>query len=439
MRLFYKFFFVVLSVSFLHLSLQAQDSLMTAEQAVKTAIENNYGVIISKNEVEIGSINNSWANTGVIPAVSATASKQVGVNNLHQRLSNGTTITKNGNKTQNLNAGIAVNWQIFDGMKMFATKKKLEELERSGEYTFRKNLNETVYNVISSYYNIVTLTEQKKATLEQISLYTDRYHLAQRRLEIGTGAKYEVLQAEVDLNEQRSNLLALQNSIAVAKSSLQSLLGKKPDTSFSIADTITVMPLPAYVDIQNKINQQNPDVLLANSQLYILNQEKKEINAERLPGVELNGYYNFARNSNGAGFNLLNQTYGPSGSVGISIPIFRGVVVKKQLQISDIRIKDQQITIAQTKNNLETQLKNAYINYNNALKAIELERNNLVLAKENILIATERYKRLNITSVELRQIQISYNDARNRLYNDLYQAKIAEATVGLLSGDIANL
>jgi outer membrane protein TolC len=439
MRLFYKFFFVLLFASFLHLSLQAQDTLMTAQEAVKTAIENNYGVIISKNEIEIGSINNSWANTGIIPVVSATASKQVGVNNLHQRLSNGTTTTKKGNRTQNLNAGIAVNWQIFDGLKMFATKKKLEELERSGEYTFRKNLNETVYNVISSYYNIVTLNEQKKATLEQINLYSDRYNLAQRRLEIGTGAKYEVLQAEVDLNEQRSNLLALQNSIAIAKSSLQSLLGKNPDTSFSIVDTITVMPLPSYVDIQNKINQQNPDVLLANSQLYILNQEKKEINAERLPSVELNAYYNFARNSNGAGFNLLNQTYGPSGSVGISIPIFHGVVVKKQLQISDIQIKDQQITIAQTKNNLETQLKNAYINYNNALKAIELERNNLVLAKENILIATERYKRLNITSVELRQIQISYNDARNRLYNDLYQAKIAEATVGLLSGDIANL
>ena len=412
---------------------------MTAEEAVKTAIENNYGVIISKNEIEIGSINNSWANTSAIPIVSATASKQVGVNNLQQHLSNGTITTKNGNKTQNLNAGVAVNWRIFDGLKMFATKKRLEELERSGEYSFRKNLNEIVFNVISSYYNIVTLNEQKKATLEQISLYNDRYNLAQRRLEIGTGAKYEVLQAEVDLNEQRSNLLSLQNSIAIAKSSLQSLLGKNPDTSFSIVDTITVMPLPLYVDVQNKINQQNPDVLLANSQLYILNQEKKEINAARLPSVELNGYYNFARNSNGAGFNLLNQTYGPSGSVGISIPIFSGIVVKKQLQISDIQIRDQQITIEQTRNNLETQLKNAYINYNNALKAIELERNNLVLARENIMIATERYKRLNITSVELRQIQISYNDARNRLYNDLYQAKIAEATVGLLSGDIANL
>ncbi|HEU5053286.1 MAG TPA: TolC family protein [Hanamia sp.] len=430
---------IILTFFFFKLPARSQDSLMTAQEAIQTAIENNYGVLISKNEIEIGSINNSWANTGVIPIVSATATKQVGVNNLQQKLNNGTVITKNGNSSQNLNAGIAVNWKIFDGLKMFATKKRLEELERIGEYAFRKNLNETVYNVISSYYNIVTLNEQRKATLEQISLYNDRYALAERRFEIGTGAKYEVLQAQVDLNEQRSNLLALDNSIATAKASLLNLLGKQPDTSFNVIDTILIADLPPYADVQNKIAKQNPDLLLANSQLYILKQQKKEINADRLPSVNLNGYYNFSRNSSSAGFNLFNQTYGPSGSIGISVPLFAGIVVKKQLQISDIQLKDQQITIDQTRNNIQTELTNAYLNYNNALKAIELEKNNLVLAKENIIIATERYKRLNITSVELRQIQISYNDARNRLYNALYQAKIAEATVALLSGDIANL
>jgi outer membrane protein TolC len=436
----YKFLFLFFGFSLLlHFSLRAQDSLLTAQDAVKIAIENNYGIIISKNEIEIGAINNNWANAGAIPLISATASKTVGVNNLEQKLSNGTVTHKNGNTTQNLNAGVAVNWRVFDGLKMFATKKRLEELERSGEYSFKKNLNETVYNVISSYYNIVTLEEQKKATLEQIVLYTDRYNLAQRRFEIGTGAKYEVLEAQVDLNEQRSNLLSLQNSIAIAKSSLSNLLGKNPDTSFTVIDTITVVPLPAYADVQTKIAKQNPDVQLANSQLFVLTQEKKEINSARLPTVDLNGFYNFARNSNGAGFTLFNQTYGPSGSIGISVPLFNGILVKKQLQISDIQIKNQKITIDQTKNNIETALKNAYMNYNNALKSIELEKNNLVLATENINIATERYKKLNITSVELRQIQISYNDAKNRLYNALYQAKIAEATVALLDGDIANL
>lgn len=440
MKRFYKQSFLFLGFIFLLQGFAfAQDSILTVQEAVKAAVENNFGVIISKNEIEIGSINNNWANAGAIPLISATATKTAGVNNLEQKLSNGTVTKKNGNTTQNLNAGIAVNWRVFDGLKMFATKKKLEELERAGEYSFRKNLNETVYNVITSYYQIVTLTEQKKATLEQINLYSDRLNLAQRRFEIGTGAKYEVLEAQVDLDEQRSNLLTLQNSIAVAKSSLYNLMAKRPDTAFEVIDTIKIMPLPAYADVQNKLEKQNPDVLLANSQLIVLMQEKKEVNAARLPSVDLNGFYNFSRNRNGAGFTLLNQTYGPSGSIGISVPIFNGILVRKQLAISDIQIRNQNISIRETKNNIETALTNAYINYNSALKAIELEKNNLVLATENIMIATERYKKLNITSVELRQIQISYYDAKNRLYNALYQAKVAEQTVSLLSGDIGDL
>jgi outer membrane protein TolC len=417
----------------------AQDSLLTPQDAVRLAVENNYDIIISKNNIEIGSINNNWANAGAIPRVSATANKVVGVNNLQQKLSNGTVTKKNGNTTQNFNAGIAVDWQIFDGFKMFATKKRLEELERNGEYVFRKNLNETVYNVISSYYNIVTLSEQLQATKEQIILYQDRYNLAQRRFEIGTGAKYEVLEAQVDLNEQQSALLSLQNSIALAKSSLNNLMGIQPDTMYKVIDTIKIEPLPGFSDVQQKIDNQNPDILLANSELAILAQTRKEVNAARLPSVSLGGFYNFARNSNGAGFTLFNQTYGPSGSVGVSIPLFNGILVKKQLAVTDIQIKNQNVAIEQTRNNVQTMLNNDYINYNNSLKAVELEKNNLKLASENIYIATERYRKLNITSVELRQIQISYNAVKNRLYNALYQAKIAEAQVALLSGDIANL
>ena len=434
-----KFFLFLFSCFIFTLPSYAQDSLLLVQDAVKFAIKNNFGIIISKNEIEIGSINNNWANAGAVPVISATANKAVGVNNLQQKLSNGTVTEKNGSSTQNFNAGIAVNWRVFDGFKMFATKEKLEELERNGEYAFRKTLNETVYNVVISYYNIVTLKEQLKATQEQIALYDDRFFLARRRFEIGTGAKYEVLEAQVDLNEQRSNLLSLQNSIAIAKSSLNNLIGKKPDTSYSVIDTIIVQPLPLYEDAQNKIASQNPDILLASSNLAILIQTRKEINADRLPVISLNGFYNFVRNRNGAGFTLLNQTYGPSGSIGISVPLFNGGLVKKQVQITDIQIKNQNISISQTKNDLETTLNNSYINYSNALKAIDLEKNNLILATENIMIARERYRMLNITSVELRQIQISYNAVKNRLYNALYQAKVAEAGIALLMGDIANL
>ncbi len=417
----------------------AQDTLLTAEDAVKYAIEHNYGITISKNNIEIGKINNNWANAGAIPVIGATANKAIGLNNLQQKLSNGTVTNRNGTSTKNFNAGVAVNWRVFDGFRMFATKRRLEELERNGEYAFRKNLNETVYNVISSYYNVVTIKEQVKSTREQIGLYRDRNDLAQRRFEIGTGAKYEVLEAQVDLNEQNSILLSLQNSLAIAKTSLNNIIGKIPDTTYSVVDTITVKELPAIEEAQNKIEKQNPDILLANSDLTVLFESKNELKAQMFPVVTLNGFYNFARNSNGAGFTLFNQTYGPSGSVGVTIPLFNGGLARKQLAIADIQIKNQNISIEETRNNIQTALTNAYINYNNSLKIVELEKSNLELATENIFIATERFKKLNITSVELRQIQISYNDAKTRLYNALYQAKLAETQVALLTGDIGNL
>ena len=413
--------------------------VLTVQQAIKNTLENNYGIIISKNEIEIGSINNNWANAGAIPVISATANKVIGVNNLNQKLSNGTTTQKNGSTTQNLNAGIAINWRVFDGFKMFATKEKLAEIEKSGEFLFRKNVNETLYDVVTSYYDIVRLSEQAQASEEQITLYNDRYTLAQRKYEIGTGAKYEVLEAQVDLNGQRSNLLSLQNAIELAKSSLKNLMGQKSDTLYDVIDTITVAQLPSLSEVNSKIQSQNPDLLLANNQLAILMQTKKEVNAERLPVVTLNGFYNFAKSSNSAGFTLFNQTYGPSGSIGVSIPLFNGGLVKKQLQVTDIQIKNQNIAIDQTRNNVETAVNNAFINYNNSLKAIDLEKSNLIFATENIKIAMERYRVLNITSVELRQIQISYNEIKNRLYNALYQAKVAEAGIALMTGEIENL
>ncbi len=429
----------ILQFSVFNCHLFAQDTLLTADDAIKYAIEHNYGITISKNNIEIEKINNNWANAGAIPIISATANKAIGVNNLQQKLSNGTVTNRNGTSTKNFNAGVAVNWRVFDGFKMFATKRRLEELERNGEYAFRKNLNETVYNVISSYYNVVSLKEQVKSTIEQITLYRDRYDLAQRRFEIGTGAKYEVLESQVDLNEQNSILLSLQNSLAIAKTNLNNIIGKIPDTSYRVVDTIVVKELPSIEEAQNKIEKQNPDILLANSDLTILFESKKELKAQMFPVVTLNGFYNFARNSSSAGFNLFNQTYGPSGSVGVAIPLFNGGLARKQLTIADIQIKNQNITLEETRNNIQTALTNAYINYNNSLKIVALENSNLQLATENIFIATERFKKLNITSVELRQIQISYNDAKTRLYNALYQAKLAEAQVALLTGDIADL
>lgn len=416
----------------------AQDSL-TIQQAIQYAVIHNYGVTIAKNSIEIGRLNNTWENAGAYPTISATTSKAIGINNIQQKLNSGNDINKKGAVNQNLSAGVNINWNILNGFKLFATKKRLEELERNGEYAFKQNLDQTIYTVVTDYFNIVKLKEQAKATQEQIQLYQDRLKIADLKYQVGSGAKYELLQAEVDLNEQRSNLLTIQNSINIAKNDLSTIMGKSTDTSFRVADTIIVNAIPDLETVQGKINSQNPDILLANSNLEILRQTRREIASGRLPAVIVNGNYNFIKSSNGAGLTLYNQTYGPTASVGLSVPIFTGGAIRRELNINNIEFRNQSLSLEQVKLNANNAANAAFINYQNALQVIALEKDNLLLNSENVYIATQRFKELNITSVELRTVQISYIDAENRLFNALYQAKIAETELSLLTGDISNL
>lgn len=417
----------------------AQADLLTVDEAIKIAIEKNFDVEIDRNAQEIGKINNNWGNAGVWPTINATGSTTIASNNLEQKLSNGTTISRNGALLRNMNAGLAVSWRIFDGMRMFATKKRLEELEKIGELTFRNQVNTTVFNVISAYYQIVQLNQQRKALKETISFFEERKKIAEDRFRIGTAPKTDFLQAQVDLNQQKGNLLSIENSIAIAKASFNNLLGRKPETKFEVTETIEPDHTINFPSLQQKSLSENYDVLLAQSNLSVWIQQKKEILSQRLPSVTLNGNFNFAQSKNQAGFNLYNRNLGPSAGIGVAVPIFQGGVIKRQEQVADINIKNQQVIITRLKNDVSTNLINAYSNYQNAVNLVTLEKSTLELIVENNTIATERFRKLTITSLELRQVQLDYINGQTRYINALYMAKLAEAEMKMLAGDLHKL
>ncbi|MEN9570036.1 MAG: hypothetical protein RL172_1267 [Bacteroidota bacterium] len=412
----------------------AQTPLLTLQEAIAAAMKNNFEVVMAKNEASISSINNNWG--AALPVVSAGLNKTLASNNIQQELANGTTIKRDGASVNNFNAGLAVSWRIFDGMGMFATKKRLEELEKIGELGFRRMVNQKAYEAIAAYYDIVRLKQQAIATKEVISLYQERLKIAETRFNVGSSAKPDLLQAQVDLNEQKSLLLTIENNIVIGKTLLNNILARNPATEFETADSFSHARPVDIASIQQKVNAQNPDVLLAQGNLAVLMQTKKEINALRLPSATIGGNYNFVRNKSAAGFNLLNQTYGPSGTFGLQVPIFNGGLIKRQVQVAAINIQNQQIALEQLHNQLNSSLTNSYLNYTNGIKLVEMEKQNLVIVKENNYINIERFKKSSITSVELRQGQVNFSNAQTRLIDALYQVKVSEAEMMLLAGEI---
>ena len=107
----------------------AQDRL-SLEEAVRIALENNYDIRLSKNDLEIDKNNVSRANAGFLPSVSGTVVNNNTIQNSSQTRSTGEVTERNNAKGSSLNYGVGLNWTIFDGFGMFARYDQLKELQK---------------------------------------------------------------------------------------------------------------------------------------------------------------------------------------------------------------------------------------------------------------------------------------------------------------------
>jgi outer membrane protein TolC len=410
--------------------------LLTLEDAIAQGLSANFDIKVLKNEEAIALIQNNWGNAGRLPTINGTAGYNYSNTNLRQKLVNGTLIERNGASFQNENANVQVQWRLYSGGRVIAAKKRLEQTALIANLQIRQQANQVVYNIITAYLNILRLEKQLEATNETIKLFEERKKLAENRFNIGVAPKSDFLQATADLNLQRNLVITLENNIALSKTFLNNQLARNPDEAFEVSDNVADANLPNRKELLASIDSLNPQLLINKTQSLVLMQQAKEINAQRLPIVTINAGGNLNNNNNSAGFTLQNTTYGPNAGIGIAIPIFQGGVVKQQLRVNEVQQKNQALSLEILRNNLLTSLANAYNNYENARRQLELERQNLEVIKENNVIAMERFKKASITTVEFRQTQLDLVESQTRIINAQYQMKQAEADIMLIVGKL---
>jgi outer membrane protein TolC len=429
-----RFYLIFLLVLPNLLKAQEDTSILTLDEAIEIALTNNFDIKIARNNEEIADIENNWGNAGRLPTITGGGGYSYSSINLNQKLTNGTTIERNGASFQNENANITAQWRLYNGGSVLAAKRRLEQQEKISNLQFRLQGNQVVYNVITAYLNILRFKKQRETNLEAIQLFEERMVLADNRFKIGVAAKSDYLQAVADLNFQKNLVIQIENNLDISKSILNNSLARDPAVPFEVSFEITDVTLPPLLVLAADIDTLNPELLINKSQYAVLIEQNREINALRLPSLNFSGGYSLNNNINSAGFTLQNTTYGPNAGLSLAVPIFQGGVIKQQLRVNKVLQNTQSITFSLIKNNLLTSLNNAYITYQNAKKAYELELSNLEVIKENTEIAMERFKKASITTVEFRQTQLDLVESQTRIINSLYQMKQAEADILLIMG-----
>jgi len=410
------------------------------KDAIAAALQNNYDILLLRNDSTSYALDKSYARAAFLPRVNATGGYTANNNNQKQRLADGSKRESNGVRSNTLTGSVQLNWTVFDGFKMFATRDKLNEMVKLGELNIRNQVVNSIAAIINNYYNIVRQKQQLKAIEEQMGINEERVKLAEKKFSVGLGAKPELLQAKFDRNAQKADRLKRQTLYAQLNEQQTWHKHVAMNTRYEVEDSIPFQENIQVTEVMSRAESTNPSLLVIKKNIDIARITMKERKAERYPTVSLNSAYNYSRTNNKTVVNpftpLFNRNNGFNYGVGITIPILNGFNVKRQIQQSQLDIDYLKIAYDNQKSKIDLGITNAFKDYEMQKKMLALEEENIRLAKENVFIAVERLRLGISTYLELRETQKSLEQAYDRLIAARYNTKVAETELLRLKGDL---
>lgn len=411
-------------------------NLMGIEQVIQNTLENNYGIKILENNRAIAENDYSRGNAGFLPVVDLASQKNFRAENVRQEFIDGRLNERDGAKSDNWNSSVNASWIIFDGMRMFRAYERLGTQLEVTDLATKVAMENTIAQALTAYYTIVIERERIKVLENSIQLSERRLEIANNKFELGKASKVEYLTAQVDYNADKALMEQENQLLYQAKVDLYQLMGLSFVDDFDVVESIDINQQLLVADLLESANMKNPSLLQAQRQQNIAHLQMQETKAERFPVLALGGGYIFNTSNSEAGFLASNRQSGYNYGLSASFNIFNGFNLNRRIQNTRILMESAEYQMADMRLALEADIKRAFNRYRTSLALIDIEQQNLEVARENEAIAVERYQLGNSTSLELREAQVNAVQTESRLINAAFSTKLAEIELLRLSGSL---
>ena len=415
---------------------ETQAQVLTAEEAVKMALQNNFDIQLARNAADVTVINNSAGQAGMLPSIGLNGGFGGGNTNLNQNLADGRVIDRAGVVTNTANAAVQLNWTLFDGMGMFINRTRLRQLNEAGEQAYRIQVEQTLLDVLTAYYQLVRQQYVVKVNEQNLKLSDERVRLAGNRYEVGTGSKLDFLQSKVDRNNDHTLLIQLQQELETSKIKLNQLLGRDVKTTFSVADSLQQDDALNYEQLYKDALSKNSLLRLSDIQRGIALQELRMVRAQQLPVVSLNSGYTYNRNKTTAGFLLLNQNNGVNFGLNASVPLFSGFQLKRQHQQAKLSLRTAELVQQKQQLDMQAQLNTVFVQYSRSKELLNLQKENVATAKLAMEVAMDKFRIGTAGLLEVKNAQQNLLNAENRMIEVVLQMKQAEIQLLRVSGNL---
>ncbi|HEX2901292.1 MAG TPA: TolC family protein, partial [Bacteroidia bacterium] len=127
---------------------------LTLDEAIQIALRKSLDIEVMRNDAAAAQLLDHYGVAGGLPTVTGTANDQAQITNIYQKLSTGTVIERNGALGNNLSATVAGTMVLYNGLRIQATKDRLEQIAGQSQQLLAAQIQNTVASVMTQYYDV---------------------------------------------------------------------------------------------------------------------------------------------------------------------------------------------------------------------------------------------------------------------------------------------
>ncbi|MBL6610820.1 MAG: TolC family protein [Flavobacteriaceae bacterium] len=407
-------------------ALSAQEVLQP-EEAMNMALENNFGILVSKNDQAQAKNNASILNSRFLPSVTATTGANIAIDDQVATFQDGQTRTVDGAETTRYNASVNMNFTLFDGMGRLYNFKRLKEQYELSKLGVRQTIEQTLIQLFSAYYEVARLEEGVLILEQTFENSKRRLERADKRFEFGSSTRLDLLNARVDLNTDSINLIQQRQALTNAKRNLNVILARDLETDFTVNPLVRFVDDEVLLEKRKEYTAKNVRLLQVRSNEKINTLTLKAQRSTLLPSLAVNSGYGYSEGVfPPTGFVASSQVVGLSAGATLSWNLFNQGSQQVGIKNAKIALASTELQEKQIEQEVLRDLLNAEGAYRNAVEVYRLQQENVVTASDNFERSKNQFDLGQITSIELRQAQINLLNAELTGVQAKFSAKLAE-------------
>ncbi|HTS17856.1 MAG TPA: TolC family protein [Verrucomicrobiae bacterium] len=420
-------------------STNATPSTLTLGDCIGLALRQNPTILKAREEIR--------RNQGLVVEVRAQAIPQVTASGSYQQVAKSTldSIPVPGfpsvfdNQEQPWTAQIQISQLVYAGGRVNAALRAAKLSNQIATLGFQSAVADTILNVRTDFYQILLDEALVDVRQQSVTLLEEQLRDAQSRFDVGSVPRFNVLRAEVELENAKPPLIRAQNDLRLAKEALVKLLAIDSSNQTNSFTPISFEGKLVYehrgwelATALEEALQHRPELISADRQIAVAKANVQVASSGYKPQASVFGNYGW---HDYAFTNSIDDTReGWVLGANVSWALFDGMLTHGKITEARAQLQEANLDYADTRRQVELEVRQAYSDYLQTLELIEAQKKTVEEAEESLRLAEARFRAGTGTQLDVLSAQTALTEARSNEIQALHDYNVATATLERATG-----